>query len=123
MQGREYIKTHFIVKISIASLFIIIYIIACIKTYKKLTPEQKKQPLSFILELFIALGYNLFFIGVIIFDNVLLSDLGIGLIFIGFIINSIQSWNLSMEIRSFKGLTLLLFVLTFYIFFVRELNI
>lgn len=112
-----------IVKITVASLFIIIGLIAWIKNYKKLTSDQKKHPLIFILDLFIVIGYIVFFIGITIFDNVLLSDLGAALIFIVFIINSIQSWNLSREIRSFKGLGLLLLVLTFYIFFVRKLNV
>ena len=74
----------FVVFLSIGTL------IALIKEYKKLTGEQKKQPIMLIFESFSVIGLMLLIIGVVVFENLLLGNIAITLFIIGIIFNIIR---------------------------------
>ncbi|MBO0603546.1 hypothetical protein I2483_17920 [Sporosarcina sp. E16_3] len=92
-------------------------LIAFIKDYKKLTDEQKKQPIKLIFESFSLIGLVLFVIGVVIFDNLLLGNIAIILVVGGFVYDSIGYWKSGSMIKIVKALGLTLFILVFYIYF------
>ncbi len=98
-------------------MLIIGSLIALIKDYKKLTDEQKTQPIMLIFESFSVMGLILFIIGVVIFDNLLLGDIAITLVFIGVVFDSVRYWKSNSMIRKVKALGLASFILVFYIFF------
>ena len=92
-------------------------IIAFIKDYKKLTDEQKKQPIKLILESSSLIGLMFFVIGVVIFDNLMLGNIAIILVIVGFVYDSIGYWKSGSMIRMVKVIGLTLFILVFYIYF------
>ena len=104
-------------QIIFAGFLIIISLIALIKGFKKLTDEQKKQPIMLIFELFSVMGPVLFVIGVVIFDNSMLGDIAIILVIIGVVFDNIRYWKSNSMIRKIKALGLTLLILVFYIFF------
>ena len=105
-----------IVKIIFVGFLSIGTLIAFIKDYKKLTDEQKKQPIKLIFESFSLIGLILFVIGVVIFDNLLLGNIAIILVIVGFVYDSIGYWKSGSMIKMVKALGLTLFILVFYIY-------
>jgi len=106
-----------IVQIIFTGFLIIGSLIALIKDFKKITDEQKKQPIMLIFELFSVMGLILFIIGVVIFDNLLLGNIAIILVIIGIVFDSIKYWKSNSNIRKIRALGLALFILFFYFFF------
>ena len=92
-------------------------LIAFIKDYKKLTDEQKKQPIKLIFESFSLIGLLLFVTGVVIFDNLLLGNIAIILVIVGFVNDSIGYWKSGSMIKMVMTLGLTSFILVFYIYF------
>ena len=90
---------------------------ALIKEYKKLTDEQKKQPIMLIFESFSIIGLMLLIIGVVIFENLLLGNIAITLFIIGIIFNIIRCGKSNSIFRMAMALGLALFILVLYIFF------
>ena len=61
------------------------------KDYKKLTDEQKKQPIMLIFESFSTLGLTLLIIGIVIFENSLIGNIAITLFIIGIVFDVIDT--------------------------------
>jgi hypothetical protein len=106
-----------IVQILFAGFLSIGTLIALIKGYKKLTDEQKKQPIMLIFESFSVIGIVLMIIGVVIFENLLLGNIAIILFIIGIVFTSIRYGKSNSIFRWFRALGLALFILVLYIFF------
>lgn len=67
-------------QIVFSSFFIIVTLIGIVKALKKLTDEQKKQPIKIMFSLCGVVSLLLFILGITIFDNFVLSDIGIALL-------------------------------------------
>ena len=106
-----------IVKIIFVGFLSIGTLIALIKDYKKRTDEQKKQPIKLILESFSLIGLILFVIGVVIFGDLLLGNIAVILVIVGFVYDSIGYWKSDNMIKMVKELGLTLFVIVFYIYY------
>lgn len=92
-------------------------LIALRKDYKKLTDVQKKQPIMLIFNLFPTIGLILLTVGIVIFENLLLGNIGIILFIIGIIFNVIRYSKSYSVLEKVRILAIALLGLVFYIFF------
>ena len=85
------------------------------KDYIKLTDVQKKQPIMLIFKSFSTIGLTLITIGIVIFENLLLGNIGIFLFIIGIVFNVIRNDKFTSVLEKVRTLGIALLVLVFYI--------